>query len=209
MSKKYQLQPAVQGLEERLVLSHPAAVPHTGVPAYFASRNQASARFDINFLEGMIPHHQMAIRMSRIALRNSDNPEIRGLAQRIIQEQRPEIAEMRTLLSSWYGIRGFRSGMAHGDRPMLQELRSLRGSAFNQAFLTDMLDHHERAINGDGTMMIGARDVLAHEGVRPRLLKLAGNIVRTQTAEILEMKTLLGPGAGTSAGARPMPHMHG
>ena len=46
----------------------------------------AAARFEISFLKGMIPHHQMAISMSQIALRNSESPQVRSLAQRIIKE---------------------------------------------------------------------------------------------------------------------------
>lgn len=166
------------------------------------ARQASAAQFEIGFLKGMIPHHQMAISMSQIALRNSDNPEVRGLARRIIGEQRPEIAEMRSWLS-WYGIRGFRPGMSPDDMQMLRDLRGLHGTAFDRAYLSDMIDHHRRAIGGDGMMMTGAEDVLAHGGIHPRLTRLAGNIVRTQAAEIREMRMLLGTGATV------MPHMHG
>ena len=203
MSKKRQFRPAVQGLEDRLALSQAVAVLHAPAAVHVAANNRASAGFEINFLEGMIPHHQMAIAMSQIALHNSDNPEARGLARRIIGEQRPEVAEMRGWLSSWYGIRGFRPGTSPDDMQMLRDLRGLHGAAFDQAYLTDMIDHHQRAIGGDGMMMTGAKDVLAQGGVHPRLSKLAGNIVRTQAAEIREMRMLLGTGATV------MPHMHG
>lgn len=194
MNKKRQFQPTVRGLEDRLALSHAGAVMHGPPPAvHVAAVSREAARFEVDFLKGMIPHHQMAISMSQIALRNSDNPEVRGLARRIIGEQRPEVAEMKTMLSVWYGVRGYRPGMSPDDMKMLQDLRGLHGTAFDQAYLTDMIDHHRRAIGGDGMIMTGAQDVLAR-GIHPRLLKLAGNIVRTQTTEIREMTMILGTG---------------
>ena len=203
MSRNRQFLPAVQGLEDRLALSHAGAVMHGPPPAvHVAAVSPVAARFEVDFLKGMIPHHQMAIAMSQIALHNSDNPEVRGLARRIIGEQRPEVAEMKTMLSAWYGVRGYRPGMSPDDMQMLRDLQGLHGTAFDRAYLTDMIDHHHRAIGGDGMMMTGAQDVLAR-GVHPRLMKLAGNIVRTQTAEIREMTTLLGTGTTSMA------HMHG
>lgn len=203
MSKNRQFQPAVYGLEDRLALSHAGAVMHGPTPAvHVVAVGREAARFEVDFLKGMIPHHQMAISMSQIALRNSDNPEVRSLARRIIGEQRPEIAEMKSWLYSGFGVRNFQPKMTPDDVKMLQDLRGLHGTAFDRAYLTDMIDHHHRAIGGDGMMMTGAQDVLAR-GVHPRLLKLAGNIVRTQTAEIQEMTTLLGTGTTT------MPLMHG
>lgn len=199
MSKSCQFRPSVQGLEDRLALSHAGAVMHGPTLAvHVAALGREAARFEVDFLRGMIPHHQMAISMSQIALRNSDNPEVRGLARRIIGEQRPEVAEMKTMLSAWYGVRGYRPGMSPEDMMMLQDLRGLHGTAFDRAYLTGMIDHHRRAIGGDGMMMTGAQDVLAR-GVHPRLLKLAGNIVRSQSAEIREMTMLLGTGTTSMA----------
>ncbi len=150
----------------------------------------------------MIPHHQMAISMSQIVLRNSSNPAVQGLAQRIIRAQGPEIAAMQSWLYSGFGIRNFRPRMTAADVQMLHDLQGLHGTAFDKAYLTDMVEHHQMAITGDGTMP-GAEDVLAR-GFHPRLLKLAGNIVRTQTAEIQEMRALLGQG---TAGMTAMPNM--
>ncbi|MCA1657567.1 MAG: DUF305 domain-containing protein, partial [Actinobacteria bacterium] len=143
-------------------MSQAGAVMHGPTPAvHVVAVGREAARFEVDFLKGMIPHHQMAISMSQIALRNPSDPEVRGLARRVIEEQRSEVAEMKTMLSAWYGVRGYRPGMSPDDLKMLRDLRGLQGTAFDRPYLTDMIDHHRRAIGGDGMIMTGAQDVLA------------------------------------------------
>jgi uncharacterized protein (DUF305 family) len=191
---------SLRPLEDRLALSQAAAALHA--PAHVVQQTAAPGRtaagFEIGFLEGMIPHHQMAIRMSEIAVRNASDPEVRVLARRIIREQTPEIREMQSWLSAWYGIRGYRATMSMADMQMLQDLRALHGPAFDQAYLSDMIDHHQRAISGDD-MMAGANQAL-DRAFHPRLLRLAAGIVATQSAEIQEMQSLL----DRSGGMTPM-----
>lgn len=60
---------------------------------------QASgAAFDRMFLQMMITHHQGAVTMAETEFRDGQNPEARQLAQRIIDDQQREIAEMQALL---------------------------------------------------------------------------------------------------------------
>ena len=53
---------------------------------------------DAMFLSMMIPHHQLAIDMSEQALDNAEHPELKELAQQIIDEQSAEIELMEGYL---------------------------------------------------------------------------------------------------------------
>lgn len=55
---------------------------------------------DVDFVRGMIGHHQGAIDMAKIVLENGADPEVRLLAQNVIAAQTAEIDWMRKWLET-------------------------------------------------------------------------------------------------------------
>lgn len=56
---------------------------------------------DIEFLEGMYPHHAQALDMARMVDGRTDNAELLSLAAQIEAAQGPEMAQMTELLTKW------------------------------------------------------------------------------------------------------------
>ena len=140
---------------------------------------------DIMFAQSMIPHHQQAIDMSKLALKSSSNSEVKSLARSIIAAQIKEIAEMKLWLTSTKSSLTMEHDM--GMTGMLTErqmssLTALKGKAFDKAYLGGMIAHHS-----------GALEMLSYLNgtTNAQAKKVAKSIKVGQSAEISLMKKLL------------------
>ena len=146
---------------------------------------------DVEFAQGMIPHHEQAIEMAELGLEQAESAEVKDLAQRIKDAQAPEIAEMKGWLESWdepVEPEGGMSGMDHGaDSGMMsdtdmEKLEGAEGAEFDELFLAGMIEHHEGAV----TMA----EAEVENGQYEPAKELAQKIIDAQEAEIEEMKKL-------------------
>jgi uncharacterized protein (DUF305 family) len=149
--------------------------------------------FDLRFIDAMIPHHEGAIAMAEEALEKSNRPEIKELAQAILDAQAEEIAQMKEWRTAWYpNVEDtpmmYSAEMGH-TMPMSDEVRASMmmagdlGAAdeeFDLRFLNAMIPHHEGAL-------VMAEQVLERSD-RPELKTLAQNIIASQQAEIGQMQ---------------------
>ena len=58
---------------------------------------RADDKFDLRFLDAMIPHHEGALVMAKDAIAKSKRPEIQKMAQEILSSQQAEIDQMKQL----------------------------------------------------------------------------------------------------------------
>jgi uncharacterized protein (DUF305 family) len=65
-------------------------------------RSTGDADFDREFIEQMIPHHEMAVMMAQMLQASTQRAEMKTLADNIITSQTREIEMMRSWLKSWY-----------------------------------------------------------------------------------------------------------
>lgn len=62
----------------------------------------ADDKFDLRFLNAMIPHHEGALVMAKDALSKSTRPEMKQLNQNILTSQQAEIDQMKQWRKAWY-----------------------------------------------------------------------------------------------------------
>ncbi|CAL9623600.1 DUF305 domain-containing protein [Streptomyces sp. enrichment culture] len=190
---------AAAGVAAALVLaacgdggSHAGGHADTSAPAS-ASAADHNAQ-DVAFAQGMIPHHRQALEMAALAADRAASPEVKDLAARIEKAQAPEIRTMTGWLESW-GETVPSPGSGHSehagaegmmDEEEMAELGQASGREFDTLFLTLMVEHHEGAVEMARTEQKQGRHGPAKE--------MAGAVISGQSAEIEEMKALLGTG---------------
>jgi uncharacterized protein (DUF305 family) len=141
---------------------------------------------DVMFLQMMIPHHQQAIDISNVALKNSKDAELLTLAKTIIKAQSEEIVQMK----SWLKDAGATMDMGHSmtgmggmlDDAELSALSSATGTSFDSLWLKGMIGHHDGAIHM--TTMI-------RDASNADIKTFGENVVKDQSAQIVQMNAML------------------
>ena len=150
--------------------------------------NAASAPYDLQFLDTMSAHHSGAVEMAEMALKKSENAELKTFAQKIIDDQKKEIAQMKDWREKWYAgkpaaMNMEMSGMMDSMKMMMggemKKMEAASGKDFDIHFLDMMTPHHAGAV-----MM--AKEALT-KAEHPEIKTLANQIIKAQEAEIKQM----------------------
>lgn len=153
-----------------------------------SEESSASTSFDgmeIMFAQMMIPHHQQAVDMGELAETRASDPRVREIASRILNEQAPEIEQMK----GWLDYAGAPMEMGHemgmdgmlSEKEML-ELEKATGAVFDKLYVEGMIEHHKGAI-------LMAEMITNSKNAEARALAEA--IVTSQTAQIKELTQIL------------------
>jgi len=150
--------------------------------------NAASAPYDLQFIDTMSAHHQSAVDMAGMALKKSQNAELKTFAQKIIDDQQKEIAQMKAWREKWYAGKAAAknmemSGMMDAMKMIMgsdmKKMEDATGKDFDSMFLDMMSAHHAGAV-------VMAKEAL-QKAEHPEIKTLANQIIKAQEAEIKEM----------------------
>ncbi|MFD7501784.1 DUF305 domain-containing protein [Streptomyces sp. NPDC059850] len=150
---------------------------------------------DVSFAQMMIPHHQQALEMAKLADGRAGDRQIASLAGKIEKAQDPEITTMKSWLKAWGKPVSPSSesmpGMDHGSGGMdgmmskkdMDRLKTAKGADFDRAFAQMMIDHHKGAITMAEDERKSGRDAKAK--------KLAEDVIKNQSAEVTTLRKIL------------------
>lgn len=154
--------------------------PTAATTAATAPTAPEPAPYDAQFIDRMIPHHEMAVTMAKEALEKAERAELRQLAQAIVEAQEAEIRQMRAWRAAWHpSLLPTGAGASAPMAAMGGESAPSQGG-FDRRFIDEMIAHHEVAV----TMATEAQERASREELRQAAAKMA----QSQADEIRRMR---------------------
>lgn len=139
---------------------------------------------DERFIGAMIPHHEGAVEMAEVGLKNAEHEEIKQLSEEIISAQQAEIEELKSIKQEEFGSSEapMKMGMEEMEgMGMMMDPQSLADqNPFDKAFIDNMTPHHQSAIE--------MAEVAAKNTDNERIESLATDIIEGQERELSQMK---------------------
>jgi uncharacterized protein (DUF305 family) len=139
---------------------------------------------DKAFIDAMVPHHQGAIAMARVALENAKHNEIKELSRNIVSTQQSEIEELKSIKKEEFGTSNVPMEMNQEQMRsmgmMMDPQQLAKENPFDEAFIDAMIPHHQSATE--------MAEVASEKSENSRIKELAGNIISAQKREIEQMK---------------------
>ena len=182
-----------------------AGVVGANSAAAISAAQKSAAAFapaDVEFMQGMIPHHAQAVIMARWAATHGARADVQRLCERIAVAQGDEIRLMRRWLAerrqevpdSMSTRHMMKMGnMTHEELmpgmltdEQMRALDAARGTRFDRLFLVGMIGHHEGAIG-----MV--RTLFSHgeAGHDETVFRFATDVEADQSDELRKMHVML------------------
>ena len=178
--------------------------------------NTSYIKADVDFLQGMIVHHEQAIFMSEMADERTNNKSILDLAKRIDASQKDEINFMESWLNDRNEFNGTQidkhnnhnghklhkhvSMVGMASPKQLKDLSTSDSTNFDRLFLQLMINHHDGALE-----MVEELKKYPGNTYDPILNEFVSDLINDQGVEIERMNNLLtdlsdDPRAGLAGG---------
>lgn len=179
-----------QGMANMAMDSKDGPLIQTGSSDYKTYAALTGDAYDSAFIKNMIVHHEGAVSMAQAALANAKRQEIKDMANNIIAAQSKEITEMKKWQQQWgYTDADHSTDASNMDHHamgmdmmnMEDELKGKTGDQFDKAFLSQMIMHHQSAIN----MAAPGEKNAKHQEVK----NLTKAVVSAQSQEIKQMRS--------------------
>jgi len=178
----------------------PPGAPSKTLPPSTTPTPPRASQADIDFMQGMIMHHQQAVEMTALIPSHTEDKDVRSIGARISRSQSDEINFMKRWLvargqSTSMGMAGM-PDMDKSGKPMMmpgmltpaqmEALRNARGAEFDRLFLTGMIQHHKGAL-----VMVKELFDSPGAGQDADLFDFATDVDSGQRAEIRIMENML------------------
>ena len=127
----------------------PLALAHEDNPSMMQGSPQAKEQpFDIQFLDTMARHHKMGIEMMQMAVNKAQNQDVKGEAQKMIDDQKKEIPELKSMRNE---VKANAPEAVNMDMPGMEpmdhsKLEQATGAEFDRMFLDMTIKHHQGAV---------------------------------------------------------------
>lgn len=177
----------------------PQATSESASGETMGEHQMAMGEFDQMFIDMMVPHHQSAIEMAKIIQEQGENPELKQMAESMIQSQQTEIDQLRQWRQQWYGsnetppmtqmpmLPGMSQMEQTGDAmtmDMTKDIERVRNAPrpVDSTFVEAMTQHHQMAIE--------AATMAQQQATRQEIKDMAKNIIQAQQQEIADMSRI-------------------
>ncbi len=188
--------PAASKADESAQTSAPMAMAQTPFSAAETRMHEAmmaatGADAGESWARKMIPHHQGALDMSQVVLRDTQDAEIRRMAQKTVEMQARDIAELRRWLETRVGAAAGAAAPGGGGEPpfapaeakMKDAMMTAIGATPDQTWTRKMIAHHQGALDMSQVVLRESQDA----GIR----RMAQKTIEMQTADIAELRAWL------------------